>query len=100
MTFKEFYEGWLIELIPSPGGYTFQCWIPEEQIGISDRRVYPTQQRASAAAKKRAKLESASLALVKFLNQSYQSSCLNPDEHVALTNSIFNFISWNSKPEI
>ena len=97
---KKLYAGWLIELVPSPGGYIFQCWIPGEQAGISDRQIYPTQFKALVAAKKRAKLESASLALINFLNQSFQTCNLNSDEHVALTSSIFDFVAWSDKPEI
>jgi hypothetical protein len=97
---KKIYAGWMIELIPSSGGYIFQCWIPGEQIGISNRRIYPTPLKALVAAKKRAKLESTSLALIKFLNQSFKTRNLDPDEHIALTSSIFDFVAWSDKPEI
>jgi hypothetical protein len=97
---NKIYAGWEIELIPSSGGYMFQCWIPGEQIGISDRQIYSTQFKALLAAKKRAKLESASLALIKFLNQSFKACNLDQDEHVALASSVFDFVAWSGKPKI
>lgn len=100
MKYKDSYLGWLIELIPMPEGYMFKCWMPNEQIGISNYHIYPSLYQAIRAAKKRAKLESASLALIRFLNESSNNCKLNTQERVALKSSIFNFTTSASKPQI
>jgi hypothetical protein len=100
MTWKDSYYGWLIELIPSSEGYAFKCWIPDKQIGISNYHIYPTLCQAMRAARKRAKLESASLALMRFLNESYNNSYLSSQEHIALAISISDFTTSAGKPKI
>lgn len=100
MTWKDSYYGWLIELIPCSEGYIFKCWMSDEQIGISNYHVYPSLCQAIRAAKKRAKLESASLALMRFLNESYKNSHLSSQEHIALAISISDFAASASKSKI
>ncbi|RCJ42128.1 hypothetical protein A6770_07870 [Nostoc minutum NIES-26] len=100
MTWKDSYYGWLIELIPSSEGYVFKCWMPDEQIGISNYHVYPRVCQAIRAARKRAKLESASLALMGFLNESYNNCRLSSQEHIALMISISDYTASVGKPKI
>jgi hypothetical protein len=91
MKWPDLYHGWLIELIPFPEGYAFKCWMPDEQIGISNNHIYPRLYQAMQAARTRAKLESANLAIVRFLNESYANCMISCEEHLALVNSIYNF---------
>ncbi|WP_172642145.1 hypothetical protein [Cylindrospermum stagnale] len=96
---KNTYHGWVIELIPLSKGYAFKCWMPDEQIGISNNHIYPGTHQAIRAARKRVKLESASLALIRFLNESYKNCHLSPKEYLALASSISDFITSASKPK-
>ena len=91
MKCQDSYHGWLIELIPLAEGYAFKCWMADEQIGISNNHIYPQLYQAIRAARKRAKLESASLALIGFLEESYKNCHLSNEEHIALINSIYDF---------
>jgi len=100
MTWKDSYHGWVIELIPSSEGYLFKCWMPDEQIGISNNHIYPSLFDAVRAARKRVKLESVSLVLIRFINESYKQGNLSLHERLALTSSIFHFTASASKPEI
>lgn len=98
--FKQFYHGWFIELIPTPTGYLFQCWMPDEKTGFSDRQIYPNFVQALKAAKRRAELETMNLALLDFLNQSYRSCNLSPQEYMALQQSIFTFVKQVSNTDM
>ncbi len=100
MKWKYLYHGWLIELIPLSQGYVFKCWMPDEQIGISNYHVYPQICDAIRAARKRAQLESTSLSLMRFLDESYENHYLSSKEHLALVSSIFDFTISASKPKI
>ncbi|WP_026732226.1 hypothetical protein [Fischerella sp. PCC 9605] len=40
MKLKQSYHGWLIEVIPVSTGYLFQCWMPDEKTGFSDRKKF------------------------------------------------------------
>lgn len=100
MKWKQSYRGWLIEIIPMPKGYLFQCWLPDEKTGFSDRQIYPTFTQAFAAAKKRADLEAVSLALIRFLSQSYEPCNLSSDEYKALETSIVNFVQQASRTQM
>ncbi|BAZ50898.1 hypothetical protein NIES4103_35210 [Nostoc sp. NIES-4103] len=100
MKCKDSYHGWLIELIPMPEGYMFKCWMSDGQIGISNYHIYPSLYQAIKAGRKRAKLESTSLALIHFLNESFKNCNLNLAEHVALVSSILDFTNSASKPQI
>ncbi|WP_242046548.1 hypothetical protein [Cylindrospermum sp. FACHB-282] len=97
---KNTYHGWVIELIPLSEGYAFKCWMPDEQIGISNNHIYPGLYQAVRAARKRVKLESASLALICFLNESYENCHLSHKECSALTSSISDFTTSASSPKI
>ncbi|WP_414550431.1 hypothetical protein [Anabaena sp. CCY 0017] len=97
MKWQDSYHGWLIELILLPEGYAFKCWMPNEQIGISNNQIYPELYQAIRAGRKRAKLESASLALICFLEDSYENCHLSHEEHIALVNSIYEFTTSVSK---
>jgi len=88
MNVKEPYHGWLIELIPEPAGYSFRCWFSEERIALSDRKTYSTIEQALRVAKVRADLEAAYLALLRFLNEVYQTCNLSSHEHLALASSV------------
>ena len=92
-------SGWLIELIPLSEGYVFKCWTPDEQIGISNNHAYPGLYQALKAARKRVKLESASLTIIDFLNEYYKNCNLSPQEHKYLINSISDFTTSTSKPD-
>ncbi len=93
MNGKEPYHGWLIEVIPEPAGYSFRCWLPEEKIAVSDRKIYSTSALALRVAKVRADLEAVRWALTHFLNEVYQECRLSPDEHVALASSVLEFVT-------
>lgn len=98
MTWKDSYYGWLIELIPSSQGYLFKCWLPNEQLGISNNYIYPTLFDAVRAARQRVKLESASLTLIQFISESHHHGIISLPEYMALTSSILNFTASASKP--
>jgi hypothetical protein len=74
--------------------------MPDEKTGFSDRKIYPTFAQAFTAAKKRADLETVSLALIHFLNQSYQPCDLSPNEYAALETSIFDFVKQASRTQM
>lgn len=97
MNATQLYHGWLIELIPEPTGYSFRCWIPQEMIAISDRRTYPTLDRALKVAKVRADLEAVRCSLLRFLNEAYQQCNLSPEEHLSLACSLLEFVTSTSK---
>ncbi|MDB9305101.1 MULTISPECIES: hypothetical protein [Cyanophyceae] len=97
MKWQDSYHGWLIEVIPLPEGYAFKCWMPDEQIGISNNHIYPGLYQAMRAGRKRAKLESVSLALLCFLNDSYKNCHLSNEEYISLVNSIYEFTTSVSK---
>jgi hypothetical protein len=86
------YHGWQIELIAEIQGYSFQCWRVDGREGISDRLVYATSEQALTAARRRADLESACLALLRFLNDiGGRSYYLTRDDRDALQNSILEY---------
>jgi len=97
MNAGESYHGWLIELIPEPTGYSFRCWIAEEKMTVSDRKTYPTRDRALNAAKLRADLEAVRWTMLHFLNEIYQRCNLSPEEHLSLSCSIAEFVMSSSK---
>ncbi|MBI1242339.1 hypothetical protein [Umezakia ovalisporum] len=99
MKWQDSYDGWLIELILLLEGYTFNYWMPNEQIAISNNHICPKLYQAVRAARKRAKLESTSWAIISFLNESCQNFYLSYEEHIALINSIYDFISSVTKNE-
>jgi hypothetical protein len=100
MKFKQFYHGWLIELIPKSGGYSFQCWTTDEKTGLSDRQIYPTFVQALTIAKRRADLETVILALIPFLKQVHKSYHLSFQEYTALEMSIFDFVKQASRTDM
>jgi hypothetical protein len=79
------YHGWQIELIEEIRGYSFRCWRSGTNEGISDRLVYSSHEQALAVARQRADLESACLALLRFLND------LARDDGDALRDSILEY---------
>lgn len=97
MNATEPYHGWFIELIPQPTGYSFRCWLPEQRIALSDRKTYPTSDQALKVAKLRADLEAVHWSLLRFLNEIYQRCNLSPEEHVALSSSVLEFVISSSK---
>ncbi|YAF94263.1 MAG: hypothetical protein AB3A66_16825 [Nodularia sp. CChRGM 3473] len=99
MKWQDSYHGWLIELTPLSEGYVFKCWMPDGQIGISNNHIYPRFVQAIRAARKRIKLESASLVLIHFLDESYKNCHISSQEYIALTNSLFDFTTSASKPK-
>ncbi len=88
MKIKQNYHGWLIEIVGSLSGYSFQCWY-SGSIAISDYNLYPTLGKALSSAQNRADLESACIALVNFLAE-IRGQCyyLGNDDYEALTSSI------------
>ncbi|MDB9459170.1 hypothetical protein PN480_12065 [Dolichospermum circinale CS-1225] len=91
------YYGWLIEIIPSSKGYIFQCWIEDEQIAISDNHVYHSKSQAVRAAKKRAKLESTTFAIIQLLHEFNENYHINAQEYTSLLNSIVRFSNFASQ---
>ncbi|RUR72357.1 DUF1830 domain-containing protein [Chlorogloeopsis fritschii PCC 9212] len=100
MKLKQIYYGWLIELTPLPTGYLFNCWMPGEKTGFSDRQIYPTFVQALMAGKRRADLETVSLSLIHFLNQSYKLCNLSLPEYQALEKSVFDFVKQASRTDM
>jgi hypothetical protein len=92
------YHGWQIELIAEIQGYSFQCWRVDGREGISDHLVYATSEQALTAARRRADLESACLALLRFLNDiGGRSYYLTRDDRDALQNSILEYARVGGK---
>jgi hypothetical protein len=86
------YHGWQIELIEEIQGYSFRCWRSGTNEGISDRLVYSSHEQALAVARQRADLESACLALLRFLNDlAGRSYYLTRDDGDALRDSILEY---------
>ncbi|WP_332866925.1 hypothetical protein [Pannus brasiliensis] len=86
------YHGWRVELIPETNGYSFRCWRAGTAEGITDGRIYATRERTLAVARQRADLESACLALLRFLNDlGGRSYYLTGDDRAALTDSLLEF---------
>ncbi|MBD2296414.1 hypothetical protein H6G06_23755 [Anabaena sphaerica FACHB-251] len=100
MKWKDSYYGWLIELIPLSKGYVFKCWMPNEEIGISNNHIYPSLSQAMMAARTRAKIESVKLSLFSFLNQYYEKYSLTTQEYMDLKKSVFDFTTVASQLEI
>lgn len=91
------YHGWLIELIPEQTGYSFRCWLTEEKIAVSDRKIYATSEQALVVAKVRADLEAVSWAMLRFLNEVYGHCSISFKEHGSLASSISEFVISASK---
>jgi hypothetical protein len=86
------YHGWQIELIAEMQGYFFQCWRLGGSEAISDCLVYATYEQALTAARHRADIESACLALLRFLNDiGSRSYYLTRDDRDALRDSILEY---------
>ncbi|MGM3307437.1 hypothetical protein ACSQ6I_15945 [Anabaena sp. WFMT] len=100
MKWKDSYYGWLIELIPLSKGYIFKCWMPNEEIGISNNHIYPSLSQAMMAARTRAKIESVKLSLLSFLKQYYDNYNLTTQEYMELKNSVVNFTKVASQLEM
>jgi hypothetical protein len=87
MQHRSFYHGWLIELDQQSWGYSFQCWLPNEWLGVSDRVLYPSTTAALAAAQSRADLEAARLAL-EHCYSTFQQGELPYEDYLTLTDLI------------
>lgn len=97
MGIRENYHGWLIELLPQLGGYSFQCWTAAGRIGVSDHQIYPTAALALTVARKRADLEAVCWSLTRFLNEACLRYKLNLEESIALENSVLDFATATCK---
>ncbi|MGV0024812.1 hypothetical protein [Phormidesmis priestleyi] len=84
---KELYNGWLIEFISEPAGYSYQCWLPGDRVAVSDRKLYVTLESVRNAARKRADLEAVKWAL-KHCYTSYIQGSLSADEYSTLESLI------------
>ena len=89
---EEFYHGWVIQVAQEHAGYTFQCWMSDQQVGVTDAQSYATLEHALRAGRLRADLESVRLSLTAFLHGKLKLLLLNPDERNALENSIAQYI--------
>ncbi|HEY9625459.1 MAG TPA: hypothetical protein V6C78_34385 [Crinalium sp.] len=89
---EEFYHGWVIRVAQEQVGYTFQCWMSEQQISVTDAQPYLTFEHAFRAGRWRADLESVRLSLTTFLHGKLHRLLLNADERSALENSIAQYI--------
>lgn len=88
---REYYHGWLIELVQQRNGYFFQCWTAQGRIGLSDRTLYSTPEQAFVAARTKADLESVSWALTRFLDDACLRYKLTIEEVLLLKSSITEF---------
>jgi hypothetical protein len=91
-TRKEFYHGWVIQVVQEQWGCTFQCWMSGQQGSVTDARSYSTFEQALNAGRLRADLESMRLSLNTFLSGKLQFLLLNAEERNALENSIARYI--------
>lgn len=91
-SWKETYHGWMIQVSEAQMGYTFHCWITEQEMGVTDAQNYSTLEQAFSAARLRADLESVRLSLTTFLQGKLQFLLLNSAEQIALENSIAQYI--------
>ena len=89
---KELYHGWHIELLPEATGYSFQCWLPNDRLAVSDRSLYPTLESARSAAQTRADLEAVRWAL-KHCHANYIQGGLNCDEYLTLEKLIMGVLT-------
>lgn len=89
---EEFYHGWIIQVAHQSVGYTFQCWMSEKYIGVTDAQHYSTFDQALQAGRLRADLECVRLSLTNFLRGKLKVLLLYPDEQNALENSIAQYI--------
>lgn len=89
---EESYHGWMVRVAQEQTGYTFQCWMSERQVGVTDARYYSTVEQALYAGRLRADLESVRLSLTAFLHGKLQRLLLNAEEQHALENSIAQYI--------
>lgn len=86
------YHGWQVEVILETRGYSFRLWRTGAIESISDLLVYATKERAVAVARQRADLESACLALLRFLNDlGGRSYYLTGADRAALSASLLEF---------
>lgn len=94
MVSEDFYHGWVIQVEREPVGYTFQCWMSEQQVdvGLTDAQYYSTFDQALSAGRLRADLESVRLSLTNFLRGKLKHLLLYPDEQNSLENSIAQYI--------
>jgi hypothetical protein len=93
MLTQQTYHGWLITLVPEMTGYSFECSFLEEQLSVSDDKIYLTPEQAFRAAYMKADLESAGLSLIRFLNEIYgRCYYLTAEDHMALTCSIVDIL--------
>lgn len=97
---KEFYHGWLIELIPTLDGYSFQCWLPEEMVAVSDRQTYSTLEQALTVAKMRADSEAVCWVLAERLYEYYEQKMLSLEEYASMLESVVRFVSSDSQPHL
>jgi hypothetical protein len=88
---REYYHGWLIELVQQGDGYLFQCWTAQGRIRLSDRTLYFTLEQALVAARMKADLESVSWALTRFLDDACLRYKLTIEEVILLKSSITKF---------
>lgn len=90
---KEFYHGWVIQVLKNPAGYSFECQMIDRQGRISDPQCYSTSDQAFQAGRLRADLEGVRLSLTSFLRGKLKRVWLYPDEQTALENSIDRYIN-------
>lgn len=96
MTKKKPYHGWLIEVVPQQIGYTFQCWLPNEMVGVSDYQTYPNLESAFVAAQKRADLEAVRLAL-RHCQSTLHCGDLDFEEYLTLADLILGVAPSHEK---
>ncbi|MBD2464685.1 hypothetical protein H6G89_27135 [Oscillatoria sp. FACHB-1407] len=89
---EEFYHGWMIQVAQEQMGYSFQCFMAEQQNAVTDAQSYLTVEQALCAGRLRADLESVRLSLTTFLRGKLQFLWLNSDERNALEHSIAQYI--------
>lgn len=89
---EESYHGWAIQAVQADKGYLFNCWMPEQQMGVTDMQYYQTLDQAFRAGRLRADLESVRLSLTTFLRGNLQLLLLGTEEKNALESSIARYI--------
>lgn len=85
---KEIYRGWAIETDWQEEGWSFSIFSPNDESGETDGKVYPRRSSAIVAARRFIIQLSASVALMQFLDDAYESGVIGYEEKWILLDSL------------
>jgi hypothetical protein len=84
---RDFYQGWLIEVIQNEEGFTSNCYSPCWE-KLMSQIACSSEFEAIDAAKRRIRYCEACYALIGFLRELYENNCLTFDEWNLLQKSV------------